>query len=306
MADTYLTLVEAAKLEQTPLRKGVIEVFARTSPVLERLPMFGIQGNAYTYNQEQTLPGIAFRSVNESYDASVGVVNPVTETLSILGGISKVDRALVKTQGSLNDLRAIHDGMKAKAGSLKFTKNFFKGDSSGNPKEFDGLEIRLTGNQVIDMGNTSGGDTLTLPKVDELIDAVQGGPDVLFMNKTLRRKVNALVRAAGSAIETVNDAFGRQINAYAGVPIGVIEDDNEGNLILGFTEENPGGGAAVGTSIYAVRFGFEWLSGLQNGSLDVIDLGLNGIFYETLIEWLVGLAIWHPKAAARLRGIKNA
>jgi hypothetical protein len=302
----YLTLVEASKLEQTPLRKGVIEVFARTSPVLERLPLFPIAGNSYTYNREQTLGGIAFRSINESYTADVGVVNPITETLSILGGISKVDRALVKTQGNLNDLRAIYDGQKSKASALKFTKTFFKGDSTSNPKEFDGLEIRLTGDQVIDMGSSSGGDTLTLPKLDELIDAVQGGPDVLFMNKTMRRKVNALVRSAGSAIETVNDAFGRQINAYAGVPIGVIEDDNEGNLILDFNEECPGGGSNVGTSIYAVRFGFEWLSGLQNGILDVIDLGLNGIFWETLIEWLCGLAVWHPKSAARLQGIKNA
>lgn len=302
----YLTLLEASKLVQEPLRKGVIEIFPRTSPVLERLPMFPIAGNSYTYNMEDTLPGIAFRAVNESYTADVGVVNPVTERLSILGGLSRVDRALVKTQGNLNNLRAIHDGMKAKAASLLFTKQFFKGDSTQNPKSFDGLEVRLTGDQVLDMGNSSGGDTLTLPKVDELIDAVQGGPDVLFMNKTMRRKVNALVRAAGSAIETVNDAFGRQLNAYAGVPIAVIEDDNEGNPVLGFTEANPGGGASVGTSIYAVRFGFEWLSGLQNGSLDVIDLGLNGIFYETLIEWLCGLAVWHPKAAARLQGIKNA
>jgi hypothetical protein len=301
-----MTVLEAAKLTQEPLRKGVIEIFPRTSPVLERLPMFAVSGNSYRYNLEQTLGGIAFRAVNEEYTPDVGVINPVTENLCILGGISKVDRALVKTQGSLNDLRAIHDGMKAKAASLLYTKNFFKGDSTANPKEFDGLHIRLTGDQVIDMGASASGDTLTLAKVDELIDAVQGGPDVLFMNKVLRRKVNALVRAAGQAIETVSDAFGRQINAYAGVPIGVIEDDNEGNPILDFNEAYPGGGSNVGTSIYAVRFGFEYLSGLQNGSLDVIDLGLVETFYKTLIEWLCGLAVWHPKTAARLQGIKNA
>ena len=103
------------------------------------------------------------------------------------------------------------------------------------------------------------------------------------------------------------DAFGRQINAYAGVPIGVVEDDKDGNLILDFTEENPGGGAAASTSIYAVRFGIaEYVSGLQSGTMDVIDLGLNRTMYETLIEWICGLGVFHPKAAARLRGIKNA
>lgn len=302
----YMTLLEASKLQQqNPLKKGVIEIFPRTSPVLERLPFWPIQGNAFTYNQESVLPGIAFRGLNESYTPDTGVLNPVTETLTILGGISQVDRALVKTQGSVNNLRAIHDGAKAKAASLKFTKNFFKGDAESNPKEFSGLENRLTGAQVVDQGATAGGDTLTLDKLDEMIDQVIGGADVLFMNKTMRRKVNALMRAAGQATEPVSDAFGRQIPAYAGIPIGVIEEDNEGNEILDFNEPCPGGGSDVGTSIYACRFGFEHLSGIQNGELDVEDLGLVETFYKTLIEWLCGMAIFHPRAAARLRGINN-
>jgi hypothetical protein len=302
-----ITLLEAAKLVQNPLKRGVIEIFPRVSPVLERLPFFSVTGNAYTYNLEQTLPGIAFRGINESYDESTGVVNPVTERLYVLGGLSAVDRALIKTQGSANNLRSIHDAMKAKATALEFTKKFFKGSNTTDPNEFDGLENRLTGDQVINMGNTSGGDTLTLPKLDELIDAVQGSPDVLFMNKVLRRKVNALMRAAGQATETVSDSFGRQIPSYAGVPIAVIEEDKDGAAILGFGEANPGGGTAASSSIYAVKFGAaEWVSGLQAGSMDVVDLGLNRTKYETLIEWICGVGVFHPKAAARLRGIKNA
>jgi hypothetical protein len=302
-----LTLLEAAKLVQDPLKRGVIEIFPRVSPVLERLPFFNVNGQAYKYNQEQTLPGIAFRGINESYTESTGIVNPQVEALYVLGGISTVDRALVKTQGNVNNLRAVYDAMKAKAAALEYTKKFFKGDNSNDPNEFDGLENRLIGDQVLDQGSTSGGDALTLDKIDELLDAVQGGADVLFMNETLRRKVNSLVRAAGQAIETVSDAFGRQLMAYAGVPIAVIEQDKDGNEILPFTEDNPGGGTAASTSIYAVRFGVaEYVSGLQAGSMDVEDLGLNRTMYETLIEWICGLGVFHPKAAARLQGIKNA
>ena len=94
-----LTLLEAAKLVQDPLKRGVIEIFPRVSPVLERLPFFNVNGQAYKYNMEETLPGIAFRGVNESYTESTGVVNPQVEALYILGGISYCDRALVKTQG---------------------------------------------------------------------------------------------------------------------------------------------------------------------------------------------------------------
>jgi len=302
-----LTLLEAAKLVQDPLKRGVIEIFPRVSPVLERLPFFNVNGQAYKYNIEQTLPGIAFRGINATYTESTGIVNPAVEALYILGGLSKVDRALVKTQGNANNLRSVYDGMKAKAAALEYTKKFFKGDNSTDPNEFDGLENRLTGNQVIDAGATSGGDELSLSKLDEALDTVQGGTDVIFCNKTIRRKISALVRSAGQAIETVSDSFGRQLTAYAGVPIAVIEEDKDGNLILDFTEENPGGGAATSTSVYCVRFGLaEYVSGLQAGSMDVLDQGLSGTFYQTLIEWICGLGVFHPKAASRLQGIKNA
>ena len=80
-----LTLLEAAKLTQDPLKRGVIEIFPRTSPVLERLPFLSVDGMAYKYNEEKTLPGIGFRNVNESYTESTGVVNPQVEPLFIGG-----------------------------------------------------------------------------------------------------------------------------------------------------------------------------------------------------------------------------
>ena len=54
----------------------------------------------------------------------------------------------------------------------------------------------------------------------------------------MRRALNASMRAQNQATETVSDVFGRQIPAYAGIPIGVIEEDAEGNPILGFDEED--------------------------------------------------------------------
>lgn len=279
-----LTLTEASKLIQNPLQRGVVETFARTSPVLERLPFMDVNGNAYSYNVEQTLPGIAFRDYNASYTESTGVVNPHTEKLYIMGGISSVDRALVKTQGSVNNIRAIHDNMKAKAAALTFTAKFFNGDNTTAATEFDGLKERLTGSQALTYTGA-----MTLEKVDELIDGVIGGPTALFMSKTTRRTVNALRRAAGQATEVVSDSFGRQIDAYAGIPIGVIEEDKDGAAILADGE------------IYAIRMGVqEYVSGLQAGGMEVIDLGLNRTQYETLIEWICGIAVFHPKAAARL------
>lgn len=303
-----LTLYEASKLIQNPLQAGVVALFAETSPVLENLPFLDVSGSAYSHNIEETLPGVAFRDINQPYDASVGVVQQFTERLKIFGGVVPVDRALVRMQGNLNDIRLVHTNMKVKATALDWTRNFFKGDEATESRGFDGLQRRITGPQLLPMGTSSGGDELTLARLDELLDAVQGGADMLFMSKTMRRKVNALRRAAGQATEVVNDAFGRQIDAYANIPIGIIEVDASGEEILGFNEASPGGGSPTSASIYAVRFGAgEAVSGLQaGGGIEVIDMGLIEVWYKTHIEWISSFTIFNPRSAARLWGIKNA
>ncbi len=55
-----LTLAESAKLSTDMLQRGVIETFVQESPILDRLPPIQIEGNAYRYNEESTLPGVSF------------------------------------------------------------------------------------------------------------------------------------------------------------------------------------------------------------------------------------------------------
>jgi hypothetical protein len=297
-----LTLLEAEKLSTDVLRRGVIETFARNSAVFELLPFMEIAGNSYMYNQEQTLPGIAFRAVNDAYVESAGIVNQLSEGLTILGGDVDVDKFLAQTRGNVNDLRAIQTEMKSKALALEWTKTFFKGDSGANANQFDGLEKRVSGSQIITAGTN--GATLTLAMLDELIDSVEGEPDVLFMSKAMRRKVKALLQASTHYIENGSDAFGRPVATYGGIPIRVIETDGAGTEVLGFNETQ--GSSSVTGSIYAVKFGADqYVSGLRNGSINVRDLGEIDAkpVFRTRIEFYSGLAVFHPRAAARLKGL---
>jgi hypothetical protein len=309
-----LTLTEAEKYSQDTLRKGVVETFARNSAVLELLPFMEIAGNAYAYNQEGALPNIAFRNVGEAYEEGTGVINPDSEKLTILGGDVDVDRFLAQTRSNINDIRAIQTEMKSKALALQWTKSFFKGDDTDG-KSIRGLEKRITGDQLIyaDGAGTAGvaftkdqaGDTAFLEKLDELIDAVEGEPDVLFMSKAMRRKVKGVLQRSEHYIENGTDSFGRPVTTYAGIPIRVIETDGAGEEILGFNETV---GADTDTaSIYAVRFGADqYVSGLRNGTVDVRDLGEidSKPVFRTRIEFYSGMAVFHPKAVARLAGIK--
>ena len=299
-----LTLVEASKLYAgDPLRSAIIELYARSSDILQMLPFDDIQGNAYRYNREQTLPGIGFRGVNEAYTESTGILNPITEPLVIAGGDLDVDKFILDTMGE--NQRSVHEAMKVKALALKWTETFIKGDQATEPREFDGLQVRCTGNQLISAGVTAGGAALSLAMLDRLIDQVND-PQYLIMNKTMRRRLSAAARltTVGGYITYTLDAFGRQVTRYNDLPILITDEDNEGNQILPFTEAAAAGGSTA-CSIYCVSFGEGKLTGLQNGGIDVRDLGeiQTKPCMRTRVEWYNGIAVFHGKSAARLQHI---
>lgn len=300
-----LTLVEAAKLETGDVkRRAIIELYARNSSILQALPFDSIAGNALSYNLEETLPGISFRGINEAFTEDTGVINPMTENLSIAGGDLDVDRFIIETMGA--GQRSIREAMKVKSLALTFTKKFIKGDNSSDPREFDGLQTRLTGSQVIEAGSTANGAALSLAKLDELIDAVEGGPNALLMNRAMGRRLSTAARTTtvGGYVNYTQDSFGRRQQTYNDIPILFVEQDSTGTDILGFTEASASG-TATSTSIYAVNFGGGMVSGIQNGGISVRDLGELDAkpVWRTRVEWFVGMTVMHPRAAARLKFI---
>lgn len=308
-----LTLAQAALLSENDLQRGVVETFVQESPVLDRLPLMPIEGNAYAYNEEATLPGVAFRSVNEAYVESTGTVNQKTESLVILGGDADVDRFIVQTRGNLNDQRAVQTAMKVKAASYKFQDTFINGDVAVDTKAFDGLKKRLTGAQVIDaatngLGPVAGGHDF-FDRLQELVDAVRGGPDVLYANRSVIGRIVSSARRLNVDVmaEVIN---GRYQARWNGIPLIDLGQTAGGTDILPLTETQ--GTATNASSIYAVRFGEDEgdqaVTGLTNGGVMVDDLGQlqEKPVYRTRIEFYCGLAVFGGKAAARLRGVLNA
>jgi hypothetical protein len=129
------------------------------------------------------------------------------------------------------------------------------------------------------------------------------------MNRTMRRLLSASTRTTSVSgyLTYGSDAFGKQITMYNGIPILVVDQDNLGNEILPFTEAATSG-TATATSIYAVALGEGMLEGIQNGIMDVRDLGEldDKPVMRTRVEWYMGLSLQHPRAAARLWSISNA
>ena len=311
-----LTLIEAAKLALNGgqvKRAAVIMLYARASAWLRGIPFRTIGGNSYAYSQEGTLPGIAFRGINEGYVSSAGVINNLSEALRIAGGDLDVDTFILRTQGE--GVRSTHEAMKTKALSHSLTAKLIYGDSSTDPREFDGLmrRVNTAGPQFISAGTTDAGDPLSLAKLDELLDLVSGPNKQLWLNRALARRLSQASRNTeiGGFITWDKDEFGGRIASYGGVPLVVPYPDNDGDDVLSFTEQGdvagtPGGSTSA--SIYAVSVGDGYLSGIQSGPMQVRDLNEMQELPQvrTRVEWDVGLVVEHPKAIARLGGISNA
>jgi len=302
-----LNLIEAAKIalgRDEVLKATIMELYAKGSNVVAYLPFENITGNALSFNREKTLPTIAFRGINEAYTEGTGAVDNITESLKIAGGDLDVDKFLVDTGGP--DQRGTQEALKIKALSLAMAREILKGDATSDPKSFDGLQVRLVGDQKI--VNATAVAALSLAKLDELIDAVED-PTNLIMSKAMRRRLTTAARATavGGYVTYDVDAFGRRVTKYNDLPILIADRDNTNTLILPFTETSDGGTAST-ASIYCVSYEENGVVGLQNGEMDVRDLGEldEKPVYRTRVEWYVTLSIMRPRAAGRLYNFTDA
>jgi hypothetical protein len=316
-----LTLVEAAKLSQDDLQRGVLETFVQESSVLDRIPFLTIQGNAYAYNEEATLPGVQFRAVNAGYSESTGTVNPKSEKLVIMGGDADVDRFIVQTRGNLNDQRAIQTRMKVKAASYFFQDKFINGDTVVDTNGFDGLKKRLTGSQVISAGTNGapivgngGSDAYAFfDMLDNLVAQVpglNGSNGALYANRNVIAKIRSAGRRIGGVDVVKEDLTSKRVVTWNGIPLLDLGQTTAGADILPQTETQ--GTSNLASSIYAVRYGQaegdQAVTGLTNGGVQVRDLGELDTMpvYRTRLEFYTGLAVFGGKGAARLTGVLNA
>lgn len=287
-------------------RAGVIQAWVEASPILEQMDFSTIMGSALQYNLRGALPGVAFRGVNASWNRTVGIVNPQWESLKIAGGEFGVDPFILETQGE--GVAAAQEMMHLEAMARYLNTMIFDGNEETNPAQFDGLNKRLTGTQLILAG--AGGAALTQDMLDDLIDLVPGA-NAIYCGKGGKRLVTKLLRN-DTQVSTTADAFGRPVMTYADIPVRDVGDDVNDSPILDF-DEDPGDATADTTSIYAVRhgsaearrdfFGIESPSGLAVRSLGEETSEPQNI---RRIEWYMSMATASRDCAARLYGVLNS
>lgn len=295
-----VNLLDVARSSQNdPLKAGVIAQVASSSALLEILPFENISGSAIEYTRENTLPSVGARSINEAYAEDAGEMEKKKVGLKIIGGDLDVDKAIIEMYGP--DQRIIRVQQKIKALAGYANKLLIKGSELSNPEEFDGLQYLLgdtAGDQVIANGDSA----LSLAKLDEAIDACESPNAILLSPTMIRRLVTASrTTTVGGTITFDIGSFGERVTKYNGLRLIAIDKDNTETAILPFTETNST------ASIYIINASSGYYTGLQNGGIQVRDLGEidSAPVYRTRVEWYINQAIWHKRGAVRLKGITN-
>lgn len=288
--------------------QGVVEIFAKSSPVLDELYFIDLADKlGYEFNLEASLGGIGTRALNQEYaDAAKtsGANKPIKEGTAIVGGEVLTDRQLLAT-------RATRIAQKAKAAGLYFTKLFFNGNLSTDPKSFDGLGRRVVSPHYAgDNGGVMDPDVIS-----EMVARIPGDNSMkrLWMGWQMRLLLGKFLRKNAATIIAPIEWSGQLTPAsYDGVRIVDPGDDETRATILDFTETR--GTSAVTGSIYAGCLGgnldgecIQGIASRPNGKLFDMDAqGIRGTQDHTLVEGRMGLAVHNDRCLQRYAGILNS
>lgn len=231
-----------AGMAPTPVEKRAIDKYMVTDRLLNALQFVNIGmgtnvGNIQTTVLTYEKPIEAeYRDIGEEYEVSNNPPVPKTFVLKQFGGELQTDRVLNRAfyqnknaveNWTEQQVRQHINGVK-----IKFNKEFMLGDSSKDPKQFDGLDKFLKDNPTQDNANPyvlEGGlaesNALKAENaLNEMIAKVAPQVDFLITTRTKGGpflKTLSSYRHRGTDVINVYDTA---YNTYAGIPIIELED----------------------------------------------------------------------------------
>lgn len=299
-----LLKVEAEKLSNNDLQRGVIEEIITHDDVFQIIPFMKTDGKAYVYNRENSESQGTFLDPNDAVVEEAVTFTNVVATLKILAGDVDVDKFLSETMSDTNEQLAIQIALKAKGLGRKWSSTFINGDEGGSPKEFDGIGNLCVVAQTL-TGPGANGDALTLSFLDQLEDEVPNGPDAFIFNSIAIRQYRNLLRTVGGGTDANMlqlKNFDRPMLTHNGIPI--LKND--------FVLANETKGTVTTTmSIYALRLneqdGVHAIFGGASAGIRVENIGTvqNKDAWRVRLKWYSGLVLKSTRSLAKFEGLTS-
>jgi HK97 family phage major capsid protein len=296
-----LTLAESAKLAMDMVLAGVIETIIKEEHVLDELPFIEVVGNNFVFNRLNAEPAISFFAVGDTWTESTPTFTQVAVQLKILGGDADVDNFIQASRVNVQDVEIAVVQQKAKALARKWADTFVNGDTGVTANAFDGIDkicVGLPASQTVSMG--ANGGTLTLAKLDELIDAVKTKNIVLMMSRRSRRTLQSLVRASGALLESRPGNFLEWVQLYNGVPVFINDYISDAQTV---------GTSTDCSTIYCFSMGeadqgVVGLSGPGGIQVDAVGDLESKDARRHRIKWYTAIGVLSTLSLARLIGVR--
>ena len=316
-----ITLEQAKVGMADKVDQQVVDMFRRSSLLLDRMtfdnaisPGTGGSTLVYGYTQLKTPSTAAVRAINTEYTPGEAIREEKTAKAVIMGGSFQVDRVIQSTSGAIDEL-VFQADEKVKAVSNFFTNAVINGT---NATTFDGLKALLTGSSTeytatADLTTSANIDTNYqhfLDELDEFISGLDGGADMLIMNRKMLGKLRGIARRAGY-FSSSRDEFGRNVETYNGIVLMDAGQYFNGTNSVDIVADTPASSSAAGTSdIYAVKFGLDAFHGISPTGTKVVqtympNLMETGAVKKGEVELVAGVALKNTLKAGRMKGIKT-
>lgn len=316
-----ITLEQAKVGMADKVDQQVVDMFRRSSLLLDRMtfdnaisPGTGGSTLVYGYTQLKTPSTAAVRAINTEYTPGEAIREEKTAKAVIMGGAFQVDRVIQSTSGAIDEL-VFQADEKVKAVSNFFTNAVINGTASTT---FDGLKTLLTGSSTeytatADLTTSAAIDTNYqhfLDELDEFISGLDGGADMLIMNRKMLGKLRGIARRAGYFASS-RDEFGRVVETYNGITLMDAGQYFNGTNSVDIVADTPASSSAAGTSdIYAVKFGLDAFHGISPTGTKVVqtympNLMEPGAVKKGEVELVAGVALKNTLKAGRMKGIKT-
>lgn len=213
-------------LLQTNINKVVQLLTLRefgTQAALDRKP--GSGNAAYVNKRTAGTTGAAWIADTDTVTEETGTYAQTSFTYRSLVTRGKVTRAVQAKGKSYGDALALELSAKVEDFSNAFETGLVQGDSNQNANSINGLLtlINAQSGQVVATTTGSGGDAVTLAKLDQAIDKVKGNGSrndlVIIGSFTGLRKVNAVLQAQQRFNDSTEIAGGFRVRMYDGIPL---------------------------------------------------------------------------------------
>ena len=247
------------------LERGVVECFNAESTLLKVIPVQNVTGHAVAYNQVKNGFTVEKRELGADIVSEQEMeTTKVVEPLQISANRVKVDRALCLMSG--DDVRAIETEVQSKAMARQLHL-----DVLAKIKNVAGVKVSTTG---------------AMPTADEVAEGMDGMKSIdnamMFCNAKTNRVLQKEAISQGFTYGQIEE-FGKRMYQFNNIPVEVTQDLEDGEVIIANFD------IAEGVSL------------ATNGGVRAIDLGLNGVFYRTDIEFIGLPVVKNTKAVAYIK-----